>query len=236
MLSRQRSILVSIIAVGTIITAVSGAGVFAAVTDRATTGTNDVTSTGEPGGGEGSVDLQVATATTDFGDGSVDCGTFGDNLATGLFTGAMGAVEPGFTNLGTKYLCLRNAGTSPALVSWSAIDVLDTEVGCTGTEADYDATCGPRAGNPGELSDNLRPQKFQRDCATGDFLDETEETTLDALAATPERFAQLDAGEEACFSVGLLLRATQADPGDVFGSESDRVTWRFAFDASALAP
>lgn len=228
-ISMARHSLRIVIVLGVLVTLLGGTGIFAVFSDRATTGTNDVTS----GSLGRAADLKIATAQPQdpMNSGPFICGTFVDDLATPLFT---------FTatsgNGDERFLCLRNDGSSPVDVSLSAIDIVDADIDCTGDEAAFgDATCGvnqstaqPQAG---ELSPNLTIETDLYDCSTGgglitpgvpDFS-----SSLAGLGSTPESLWSVSAGGSVCVRLRVFWRAT-GDAAQI--SQSDESTWRFAFD------
>jgi hypothetical protein len=86
-----------------------------------------------------------------------------NELTTNVFTGEL--VAPG--TAGAWYVCLRNTGGSkaqPIDVEVSITNVTDTEVACTGQEADFDTTCVPDAA--GEAGAVLDAEFREVDCST----------------------------------------------------------------------
>jgi hypothetical protein len=218
-----------VIVLGVLVTLVGGTGIFAVFSDRATTGTSDVTS----GSLGRAADLKIATAQPQdpMNSGPFICGTFSDDLATALFnfTANTGSDE--------RFLCVRNDGSSAVDLSLSAVDIEDADVACTGDEAAFgDTTCGEDAqANPqlGELSPNLTIETDLYDCMTGsglltpgvpDFS-----SSLAGLGGTPESLGSLSAGGSVCVRLRVSWRATDT-AAQV--SQSDASTWRFAFDGT----
>lgn len=191
-------------------------GIFAVFTDRATTGSNDAGTRAEAR----AADLKLATAT------GLDCGVFVDDLATGVITVA--DLQP--TGAAQARVCVRNDGSEPVAVDVSVIDLLDLDVACTGDEAAAgDTTCGGDL--VGEASGALHSLVSRRDCTTGDELSWAS-ATLSSNALTPIPLpgtSPLAAGEVACivFGVGYYPGADQQL------TQSDKATWRYAFDATA---
>jgi hypothetical protein len=62
---------------------------------------------------------------------TIDCGTYDDNLATGLVTMSSAVPTDSFS---TDYVCVKNAGSQTVDVTTSAIDVTDEDTDCTGDE------------------------------------------------------------------------------------------------------
>lgn len=232
-----RPLLRAVMVLGVIVTLVSGTGLFAVFSDRATTGSNDVSS-GPLGH---AADLKLAAA--EIGDANLDgindvvCGTFEDDLATGFYS--LTDLQPANDEY-AQALCLRNDGSAGVTLTISAIDMTDSDTGCTGDEAAYgDTTCGELGGasQQGELSPLITVGVIVLNCTTNGYLGEST-GNLASLAATPIAIevglageVQLMPGATACYS--LRLRYPASTPAtDVQLAQSDTVTWRFAFDAT----
>src|SRR5262245_16526660 len=100
----RRSFLITVSALGLVVCLLGGTGLFAALTDSATTGTNQVDSAPLAG----SANLQLA-----LNDGltpamTMTCGAFSDDLATGLVSGT-GLIQS--VNSAGSVFCLRNVGS-----------------------------------------------------------------------------------------------------------------------------
>ena len=218
----RRPLLLTIAALGSLICLVGGTGLFAALTDSARTGTNQVDSAQLAA----SADIQIATA-TQSGNAS-QCGTFSEDLATGFFTVAN--VEVGYQSP-LAFFCIKNVGSQPVTL-WASVDELvDTDTACTGDEALHgDATCG---GNQlGELS-SVISVSYVRQNSCSAFDGSGFGRTLKENATNPEAFpGTLAAGATACFYTNLEYK-TNASAADVQKAQSDRVTWRFKFRADA---
>jgi hypothetical protein len=232
----RRPLLRTIVVLGIVVTFVSGAGVFAVFTDQATTGSNSVVS----GALASAADLQLATATPIIVGGAettqVTCGTFVDDLATGLISVTNAA--PSVTYLQRSYFCLKNAGTAAIGVRWAATDLADVETDCTGDEATVDTGCGVVAGTAydGELSQALRVRLSNWDCGTGasngDILAGFENLTQPGGVPIQGELT-LGPGDVYCGSVEVLyLQDTAVDI--VQAAQSDQATWRFAFNATTF--
>ena len=215
----RRPVLMTIIALGAVVTLTGANGVFAVFSDRATTGTNSATAPAQPS----SADLQISTATHDSGDGSTSCGTFVDDLETGIFTATELVANSSFH----AYVCVRNAGSRHLDITTSVIDLVDTDTGCTGDEGSLDTTCG--GDQLGELSGVVGVYGSVGSCSdvgTG-FVSGNK---LDSMASTPVALTSLEPGEHACVHFGIELDAV----GDaITTTQSDTVTWKFAFDGTA---
>src|SRR6478672_4696557 len=97
----RRSLLATITVLGALICLVGGTGLFAALTDTATTGTNTATSDDLPS----SIDIKLG-AGYQFSGGVGVCGAFVYNLTTPLFTET--DMKP--NNVGQATFCIKNDG------------------------------------------------------------------------------------------------------------------------------
>ena len=219
------------IVLGMLVTLLGGTGIFATFSDRATTGSSDVTS----GALGKAADLKIAAAQPQdpMNSGPFLCDPWSDDLVTPVFnfTATQG-------NGDERFFCLQNAGSSAVDVSLTAIDITDLEVDCTGDEAAFgDTTCGIPAGqvsSPGELSQNLVIETDLYDCMTGagiltpgvpDFS-----SSLADLGTTPTALHSLASGAELCVRERVFWRPATTDAAQV--SQSDEATWKFAFDGT----
>jgi predicted ribosomally synthesized peptide with SipW-like signal peptide len=222
----NRRLLVSLIALGSVVTLIGGAGIFAVFTDRATTGTNSVTS----GEMASAADLLIAQGVAPAG-----CGAFVDDLVTGLFS--ITDAQPGAGSLGQANICLKNAGSADLAYSVAAIDLVDVETDCTGDEAESgDATCGigPLGElGVGELSPLILADIMQTDCTTG---------SPNGIGLT-NSLADLEGGGSLGMSAApnavVCLRIDMRYPPGITDTaaqiaQTDQVTWRFAFDATTF--
>jgi hypothetical protein len=221
------------ILLGILITLVGGTGIFAVFTDRATTGTNSA----ETGSRQQAVDLKIETALLDAPvtcDGDLNLQLFDqDDLTTGIFS--VSGVQPGAypADADVAYVCLLNAGSGTIDVEASAIDIVDTDTGCTGDEAAAgDATCG--GDQLGELSGAIAAQMEQLDCATAGSTP-IQSNSIANWASIPAQLpGSLAPGDIACLAFYLWVPAS-TDETTLQIAQSDKVAWRFAFDAT-LAP
>jgi hypothetical protein len=145
-----RSPKVVLLVLGTVTSVLLGAGLFALTGDSITSGGNSAESgTWKPP----AHDLQVA-ASDDF---ALSC-------ANANYTDALPATfsavdvdlsrSPGAGAYVSKIFCLKNAGTSPAQLTASVVNFVQTEAGCSDGEAGAgDATCGTGAGELGSAVD-----------------------------------------------------------------------------------
>jgi hypothetical protein len=216
----RRPVLLTVIGLGAVITLVSVNGMFALFTDRATTGANQVSSPPEAA----SADIQIAAGTRDISDNTIACGTFAEDLITGIITVTdLAPSDP----IGTSaVVCLRNVGSRSVDLTVSAIELVDSDTACTGDEAVLDTTCG--GDGPGELSAVLTVFTFQYDCVGfgsyhGPFNLANSQSTAFGLTSMP-------AGTDLCLEFNVVNQAQ----GDMITiSQSDTTMWRFAFDATA---
>jgi len=217
----RRSLLLTASVLGLLICLIGGTGLFAALTDSAHTGTNTIDSAALPP----SSDLQLATAS--FDGLSYTCGTFSDNLATGLFD--FSDLTPGI-GIGSV-LCIRNVGSQTVSLSTAIDQLTDIDTACTGDEADSgDTSCGNNG--LGELSGVLAVSLNAANCATGETIAVYQPGVLSNLAGTPQATGSLGASETTCFYIGVTYQ-----PGVAAAltqrAQSDRVTWRFVFTGQA---
>ena len=226
----RRPLLTSIAALGGVITLASTTGVFAVFTDRATTGTNTFATKGLPR----AADLQLAPGDITIDDTSgiwtVNCGTYDDNLATGLVTLTDAVPLDGYS---TDFVCVKNTGSQTVDVTTSAIDITDTDTDCTGDEAVVDTTCGVAVGQPtgspgqaGELSPLLHVTLIVAPCDDGNQGGHGIGTLPEVTNAT---VATLSPGETKCVRYSVSYAATEAEAQV---AQSDTTTWRFAFDGT----
>ena len=226
-----------VIVLGMLVTLLGGTGIFAVFSDRATTGSSDVTS-GTLGR---AADLKIAAAQPQdpMNSGPFVCDPYTDDLTTQLFhfTANSGSADE-------RFFCLVNAGSSPVDLSLTAIDITDLDVDCTGDEAAFgDSTCGedqttlvPQAG---ELSPNLTVEADTYHCSTGAGLGTPGvpdySSSLADLGTTPIAIDNnltggiLGAGASVCVRLRVSWRAS-GDAAQV--SQSDEATWKFAFDGT----
>ena len=229
------------IVLGMLVTLLGGTGIFATFTDRATAGDNSVT-TGERAR---AAELKIAAEDpSQYPAGTPLCmpaiTPWQDDTTTGQFTA--GSLHPG-DNLQPAYLCLWNAGTATLTLTASAIGLADEDVDCTGDEAAAgDETCGldETTGLPqaGELSPLVAVDIDRTDCSdpstvigngTPAVLSQFDAQTVQLGGAAtgntmpPDQIICLRL--QGSYSTGSETQAQLA--------QSDRVTWKFAFDGTA---
>lgn len=219
----RRPVLVTLVVLGSLISLIGSTGLFAALTDSATTGTNTVSTGSLPG----SADIQLATATTGPS-GEFVCGAYSENLSTGFFSAT--DIQPGFAN-GEVRFCIRNVGSQTVDTTVSTLNLSDADTGCTGDEATYDTTCGTGVG---ELSPFLSLSLITRDCATGAEITGMG-TTVYNISVSPVAGPTLTAGAEACLGTNFFYSLSVSDTNRQT-IQSDTATWQFKFDATVPSP
>jgi hypothetical protein len=207
-------------ALGAVITLAGVNGIFAIFTDRATTGTNSAASRAEAA----SADIQIAAASLDTTTGASTCGTYFEDLATGVIE--VTDIAP-FVDLAQASVCIKNVGSRTVDLSTAVIELLDVDTACTGDEDALDATCGDS--QEGELSGSLVVAVYAGDCSTFGTEAGTP-ITIDAMQATPIALPSAASGAVTCVYFEVMDQAT----GDaVTTTQSDQASWKFAFDATA---
>lgn len=152
------------------------------------------------------------------------CRQFADQLPA-LFSVA--GIQPTQRTPGVD-LCVRNRGRMDARLTLAIFERVETEAGCTGDEPSVDVTCG--AGQAGELGRNLvLITTTQPDCKgpTGPSV----EVNLVNLESIPFLLNPLlRTNRTDC--VGLQIEHRPISSEAAAAAQTDRVTWRFAFDLS----
>ena len=111
-----------------------------------------------------------------------------------------------------------------------ADELTDLDIGCTGDEeANGDATCGGDAA--GELASVLDVTVGWDACPFGMPTNGSPASTLLASATTPITLPTLAIDETICLQIAVAYPATGAAPEALQRAQTDRVTWRFRFDA-----
>jgi hypothetical protein len=216
----RRIALVLASALGAVVCLLGGTVLFSALQDTARTGTNSV----ESAALGSSADIQLAAATNNAG--VITCGTFSEDLASGLFSAT--GVSPGFSS--QEYFCVKNAGTQEVMLSALADELTDVDFACTGDEAaNGDASCGQD--QLGELSSVLTVGFIKASCQS--FAGSgTGSASLKSMETTPLLIETLAGGATGCFAAGISYLST-TDNVAKQKAQSDRVTWRFRFSAQA---
>jgi len=231
----RRSALLTLAVLGGAVSLIGGVALFASLTDTAKTGPI----TAESDALAGSADLKLTTATAEPDESgavdSIDCDTQGysDDLATDANTVS---VTPGFTS-DKLYFCIKNVGSQPVSLTLDAFEMVDVELlNCTGDESLSDPDCGIVAGAPGvgELSGVLSVAvDWYPQCEPGSSQQVSR--VLKSLESTPEALVHgLSPGGAAdCYSLTLRYpNGGDNTPAMIQAAQSDRVTWRFRFNAS----
>lgn len=214
----RRSILLSMVMLGGVVTAVAGTGTFAPFTDRATSGPNSVASGARPK----AADLKVAYSVSDFTACNTAATTYVDDSTTpGL---QVADAQPG-TDRSVNF-CLKNGGASPLTVTSTITGLVDVDNACTGDEAIVDSTCGNNG--LGELSSVLFWTMYRLSCTEG-FGPGSFGGSL--AAPTPVGLGTLSPDEIGCFIVYTHYPQNRTAE-DVQKAQSDTASWKFAFDAT----
>jgi hypothetical protein len=172
------------------------------------------------GGGDPKPDLRAAV----FTGGA--CGTFGDSLPL-LVTRAN--LRPGDV-AGDVSVCLKVVGDDGRQLRLTVGELVDVDASCTGDEGTLDRSCG--AMGRGELAASLIQQVGVAQCSdkpppTDPALDRRLPSLRDEALTLMSRLRR---GELACVRLVLVYQVT--DPTAAVVSQSDRVTWRYAFSVS----
>jgi hypothetical protein len=115
----RRSALVTVSVLGGLVCLLGGTVLFSALQDTARTGTNSV----ESATLAASADIQLARGT--FGAGGITCGTFSEDLTTGLFTAT--GVSPGYQTSIDEFFCIKNVGSQQVTLSALADELTDLD-------------------------------------------------------------------------------------------------------------
>jgi hypothetical protein len=222
--------LVRTMALGAVITLAGSSGIYAVFTDRATTGTNSVSSGDQPITPPDVTDLQIADGTIGTNFQGIACGAFADDSATPLFS----ATSLASTDYPEARICLKNAGTTTLAIAMAAIDIVDVDTACSSGEAEAgDTTCGQDL--QGELSFALVAIVNRNDCANGGVSTQMASDFLASLAFTSLAVPgdPLAPGEIACYWVAINWSGNNSHVDSTIQfTQTDSVTWRFAFDGT----
>lgn len=213
----RRSVLVSMMVMGAVVTLLMGAGTFAVFTDRATTGQNSAESKALPR----AADIQLAFGVS--GPAACAGATYVEDNASP--TVSMSNVEPG-SRSDTSF-CVKNVGSAALALTATVIDVSDVDTACTGDEGAVDTTCGSNA--QGELGEVLTFYPAWFPCEGGAGT-----SSYGGFLSSPEppvSLGNLAAGEIRC-GVVQVSYGLNRPINDQLKAQSDTVTWRFAFDGS----
>jgi hypothetical protein len=223
----RRRYLISLAVMGLIVSALGSTGLFAALSDSARTGQNQIDSAPLAGSAELKIQAGTVVGSPLTGFSSVDCPTAGfvDDLTTGGFNASN--VTPGFATP-NSYYCIQNAGSQTVHLFGNTDSVVDVEVGCTGDEVLLgDATCGGPLVGEGELSGAVLVRWIRADCLTLSEFSQSNPTIADN-ETVPVDLGTIVPGEIRCFALGASYPTTT--PGAVVQqAQSDQVQWRFKF-------
>ena len=162
-------------------------------------------------------DLRVALM------GAGGCGTFADSLPV-LVTRP--DIRPGDV-AGDVTVCMKVLGSDGRKPRLQVAELVDLDAACTGDERAVDRTCGGMG--QGELAASLLQQTGFGPCSvTLPPINSGLERRLTALRDDALVLAsKLRVGEVACTRLQLVYRP--AGLAAAIASQSDRVTWRYAF-------
>ena len=224
------------ILLGVLVTLLGGTGIFAVFTDRATAGENSVTSGERPRAADLQIEVPTVHAATGLdceADGDANGEFFSDDTTTAQFTATN--VQPNST-VGGAFVCIRNAGSATLAVTSTAIELHDLDTACTGDEAAAgDTTCGldgQEAPQLGELSPLLTVEMERVGCDDPSFMPyaNNDPVALSEFTAEPIE-SSLGPNQIACVRIQLAYPAVAEEAAQ--RAQTDRSTWRFAFDATA---
>lgn len=150
------------------------------------------------------------------------CGKLADSLP--VLISRRGA-HPGDT-VGDVTVCVANSGEESGRLSLRALELLDVDPACTGSEATRDPNCGRWW--RGELSPALIQEVGVGPCSGIPMTDPALDRPLPALHASSFVLADLLRRRE-LVCVRLRVRYEPADAAAGVASQSDRTTWRYAF-------
>lgn len=152
------------------------------------------------------------------------CGKLADSLP--VLISSTGA-KPGEA-VSDVTVCVANSGDGAALLSLHVLELVDTDPACTGTESTLDTTCGGT--QRGELSPTLLQQVGVGKCQS--VLPATNPAFDRRLAPAPASslilVGRLARKEVVCVRLRLRYEPPDSDAG--IASQSDRATWRYAFN------
>lgn len=218
----RRSLLITLMALGAVVTLLSTTGVIAVFNDSADTPENSFTT------GELAATADIVVGQADAALQTESCDVLGENFDLAFFsTGG----EPG-TNTAGPHICIRNVGSGSVALSVLTFDVADTETGCTGDEGAVDTTCGVEGGvaQEGELSSVVSQDFFEEDCATGQDIRASGDH-VDALGGSGFSLNRTIApDEEVCFHVILGYHPA---PAAATIAQTDELTWKLRFTGTA---
>lgn len=168
------------------------------------------------------IDVQVALR------GSAGCGAFTDGLPPLVLeeVGGPGSTTP------VVEVCVANRGTSRGHLTMAVTDVVDRELDCSQDEAAVDDSCV--AGEPGELGGTV-VQVAEVDPRCSKPPGSRAESLLapfTSLAGDPlVLHGSMHPQEVVCVALRLVYQPPTFD--DQARTQSDALTWRYAFDLSS---
>jgi hypothetical protein len=221
----RRSALITAVVLGALVCLLGGTVLYAGLQDTARSGTNSA----ESAALGTSADIQLAVGALSSSGPGIDCGTFSENLSSGLFTAT--GLTPGYSSP-VQLFCIKNVGSQQVTLSVLADELTDVDFACTGDEAaNGDTTCG--GDQAGELSIVLRTGYLRQPCenATGGSLPGP---ILHDHPTTAVALGTLAPAATACFMTSFGYPGGSLTPvADVQKAQSDRATWRIKFSAQA---
>ena len=217
-----RSPKVVLLVLGTVVSLLLGAGLFALTSDSVTSAGNSAESgTWKPP----AHDLQVATS-DDFGFACANA-NYTKSLPTTFSAAPVDlARSPGAGSHISKIVCIRNAGTAPARLTASVTNFVQTETECSTGEAEAgDATCGSGTGEVGAVLDEgfslFSEVGSDPDCtASGYFVSRFESGYLDNVL-----HPSLPAGATCRFVYNLSPTFLSVTEAQRLQAQSDSVQW-----------
>jgi predicted ribosomally synthesized peptide with SipW-like signal peptide len=221
----RRSLLITVMALGAVVTLLGTTGVIAVFSDSADTPANSF----ETGALAPTADIGVAQTDVDGANPCIHEGVFRENFAFSFFSTSG---EPGTTTPG-PHICINNAGSGTLALSASTFDVFDSDTGCTGDEGAVDTTCGLVGGvaQEGELSPLVEQIFLEEECDGGADIT----SRGDDVAALQGAVFPLDRliapNELVCFEIVLAYHPTQSQATI---AQTDRVEWRLRFTGTAV--
>lgn len=223
----MRHLLLGLITIGAVTTGVGLTGVIAPATDSARTGT--VTKEyAETGQFPPLVDLQLAPFGFDGG-GGFECGSFTDNLQTGLYNIQTGSTR---TFAVARQICVRNRGTEAVELAVQPVDMTLTDPVCTPDET-YESAGQTLSGCNGADPEgfNLRWDLSLRESGSDPTCPRFN-TVIGYLrpdGASSARTPPMPAGGVVCvFNFNLITVAGNGLPDS---AQTDRLEWRFRFSS-----
>ena len=155
----RRSVFLTIMALGTVITILGATGIVAVFNDTADTPTNSFASGSRPS----TADIEVAETSDLQANPTCSDGTFADNFVSYFFN--VTDAQPSAAPQNSRILCVRNAGAGTVNLTTRTFDMLDVDTDCTGDENSVDATCG--GGGTGEIREYVVLHFKELDCSNG---------------------------------------------------------------------